>query len=178
MPGGNAVPGAVIEVWEQVVLPGAESRRIAVLGTDSSGRFKFKALRGPSRILRFRYPGTALVRARTAGVELRVKASTTLKTSRRNVVNGEDIVLAGQLTSLPSPTGGKLIQLQAYSRGGWITFATPRADAKTGRWSYRYRFTSTRGAVRYRFRARVPSEATYPYAAGASRSVYVKVRGL
>ena len=51
-------------------------------------------------------------------------------------------------------------------------------DAKTGRWSYRYRFTATRGTVRYRFRARVPREAGFPYTSGASRRVPVTVRGL
>ena len=43
---------------------------------------------------------------------------------------------------------------------------------------YRYRFTSTRGTVRYRFRARVPREAGFPFSTGVSRFVYVRVRGL
>ena len=50
-PGGNPVANASIEVWEQISTPGAASRRIAVIGTDGNGRFKFKALRGPSRIV-------------------------------------------------------------------------------------------------------------------------------
>ena len=141
-----------------------------MIGTDATGRFKFKALRGPSRVVRFRYPGSPLVRARTAEVEISVKATTTLRTNRKRVVNGEDIVLSGRVLGQPLPPVGKLVQLQAYSRGRWITFATPRADATTGRWSYRYRFTSTRGTVRYRFRARVPREAGFPYASGTSRS--------
>ncbi len=47
---------------------------------------------GPSRTLRFRYPGTPLVRARTTEVDLRVKATSTIGVNRRRVVNGEDIV--------------------------------------------------------------------------------------
>jgi hypothetical protein len=74
------------------------------------------------------------------------------------------------------PDGGKLIDLQAYYRGGWRTFATPRTDAR-GRWSYRYRFGATRGTVRYRFRARIRREAAYPYELGYSRRVVVTVRG-
>ena len=93
-------------------------------------------------------------------------------------MNGEDIVLRGRVRGRPLPDVGKLVQLQAYSRGRWLTFATPRADARTGRWSYRYRFTATRGTVRYRFRARVPTESGYPYTVGASGSAYVVVRGL
>ena len=88
------------------------------------------------------------------------------------MVNGDEVVFHGRVK------GGKLIQLQAYSRGSWLTFATPRASAATGRWKYRYRFTATRGSVRYRFRARLPREAGYPYDAGTSRAVPVRVRGL
>jgi protocatechuate 3,4-dioxygenase beta subunit len=177
-PGGNPVANASIEVWEQIAMPGAPSRRVALIGTNRTGRFRFKALRGPSRVLRFRYTGTPLVRARTAEVEIRVKATTTLTTNRKRVVNGEDIVLSGRVLGRPLPAVGKLVQLQAYSRGRWITFATPRANAMSGRWSYRYRFTSTRGTVRYRFRARVPREAGFPYTSGSSRRVHVIVRGL
>jgi len=93
-------------------------------------------------------------------------------------VNGEEIVLRGQIPGRPLPAVGKLVQLQAYSRGRWLTFATPRASAASGRWSYRYRFTATRGTVRYRFRALIPQEAGFPYASGASRPVHVLVKGL
>jgi hypothetical protein len=178
MAGGNAVANAAIEVWEQLRIRGATSQRIAVIGTDNSGRFTFKALRGPSRTLRFRYPGTAIIRARATEVDLRVKASSTIGVNRRRVVNGEDIVLRGRVRGGPLPAVGKLVQLQAYSRGRWLTFATPRASRKTGRWSYRYRFTATRGTVAYRLRVRIPQEAGFPYISGVSRVVRVLVRGL
>ena len=178
MPGENAIADAGIEVWERLWIRGAVPRRVAVIGTDDSGRFVFKALSGPSRTLRFRYPGTAVVRARSAEVDIRVRAASTIRVNRRRVVNGEDIVLSGRVRGGPLPTVGKLVQLQAYSRGRWLTFATPRADRGTGRWSYRYRFTSTRGTVRYRFRARVPQEAGFPYIVGHSHSLRVVVRGL
>jgi hypothetical protein len=178
MGAGNAVANAAIEVWEQLRLRGAVSQRVAVIGTDDSGRFTFKALRGPSRLLRFRYPGTPIIRARATEVDLRVKGSSTLAVNRRRVVNGEDIVLRGLVRGGPLPAVGKLVQLQAYSRGRWLTFATPRAGRGSGRWAYRYRFTATRGTVRYRFRARIPQEAGFPYISGVSRSVGVLVRGL
>jgi hypothetical protein len=178
MAGGNAVANAAIEVWEQLEIRGATSQRIAVIGTDNSGRFTFKALRGPSRTLRFRYPGTAIIRARATDVDLRVKGSSTIGVNRRRVVNGEDIVLRGRVRGGPLPAVGKLVQLQAYSRGRWLTFATPRASRETGRWSYRYRFTATRGTVLYRFRVRIPQETGFPYISGTSRSVRVLVRGL
>ncbi len=177
-PGANPVADANIEVWEQAPLPGDQSRRVAVVKTNRGGRFRFKASRGASRTLRFRYPGTSIVRARTSQVTLAVRARTTLRSSRAHVVNGDDITLRGRVLGKPLPTVGKLVQLQAFSRGKWLTFATPRAKPSTGRWSYDYRFTATRGTVRYRFRARIPRESGFPYTSGTSRHVFVTVRGL
>jgi hypothetical protein len=92
------------------------------------------------------------------------------------VRNGHAVTFTGRLAGGRVPDGGKLIDLQAYYRGGWRTFATPRTDGR-GRWSYRYRFGATRGTVLYRFRARVRREAAYPFELGYSRRVVVTVRG-
>ncbi len=59
MPGGNPLAGADVEVWERTKLPSSNWRQVSVLRTSRTGRFRFKALRGPSRTLRFRFPGTA-----------------------------------------------------------------------------------------------------------------------
>ncbi len=177
-PGANPLPDRDLEVLELVNLPGASWHRIATTRTTTKGHFSFRAVPGPSRTLRFRYPGTAKIRGRSTDVRLMVKAVTSLRVNRRSVVNGEDVTFRGRLRRGPIPSTGKLLQLQAYSRRGWTTFATPRASVSTGRWSYRYRFASTRGRVRYRFRVRIPREASYPYETGVSRAVRVLVRGL
>jgi hypothetical protein len=88
MPGANPLVGVPVEVFERVALPGAEFQRVATISTSRTGRFVFKALRGPSRTLRFRYPGTPTIRSRTSEVDLRVRASTTIRPSRRFVVTG------------------------------------------------------------------------------------------
>jgi hypothetical protein len=178
MPGGNPLAGADIEVWQQVKLGGAEWQRISQVRTTRTGRFRFKALKGPSRTLRFRYPGTTTIRARSAEVQLRVRAVTSLRVNRSHVVNGEEARFHGRLRGRQSTEAGKLLYLQVFTRGRWSTFATPRADRNSGRWSYAYRFTGTRGRVRYRFRALVPREASFPYETGVSHSVHVTVRGL
>ena len=105
-----------------------------------------------------------------------VPASSSIRVDRRAVRNGEAVRFTGRLAGGHVPQGGKLIDLQAYYRGGWRTFATPRSDGG-GRWSYRYRFGATRGVVRYRFRARIRREAAYPFELGYSRRVRVTVRG-
>jgi hypothetical protein len=176
-PGGNGVAAAPIDVWEQPDVAGASWRRAAVVRTNAQGRFTYKAPGGPSRALRFHYRGTPLIRARSSRVDLRVTAASSMRSNRPRVVNGDEVVFRGRVKGRPLPATGKLLQLQVRSRGRWLTFATPRAT-DTGRWKHRYRFTATRGTVRYRFRARLPRESGFPYAAGRSRQVKVIVRGL
>ena len=111
-------------------------------------------------------------------IELGVRAMTTFRASRDRVVNGEEIRFHGRLKGRQTGETGKLLYLQVFTRGRWSTFATPRANRATGVWSESYRFSATRGLVRYRFRVLIPREASFPYETGASRSVRVTVRGL
>jgi hypothetical protein len=177
-PGANPLPGADIEVWQRVKLPSARWQRVGQVRTSRAGRFRLKALRGPSRMLRFRYPGTATIGARSKLVELRIRAVTSLRVTQEQVVNGEEVRFRGRLKGRQHGETGKLIHLQVYTRGRWSTFATPRANRATGAWVVPYRFTATRGRVRYRFRAVVPRETSFPFETGVSHSVRVTVRGL
>jgi hypothetical protein len=111
-------------------------------------------------------------------VELRVRSSTTLRVSHTDVVNGEYVTFRGRVKGRHLPATGKLVELQVFTRRRWRTFAQPRASARTGRWTYQYRFEAIRGHARFRFRARVRNEAGYPFHTGTSRSVRVTVRGL
>jgi hypothetical protein len=106
-----------------------------------------------------------------------VPALTSLRVSRKRVLNGQAVTFHGRLTTQPAPPGGKLVELQARLTDRWQTFRTSRTDAG-GRWAIRYRFKRTRGVQRFRFRARLPREASYPFAVGGSRSLAVRVRGL
>ena len=48
---------------------------------------------------------------------------------------------------------------------------------KSGAWRYTYKFTARYGkALTYRFRALVPVEQSYPFEAGGSLQVKVRVR--
>jgi hypothetical protein len=105
-----------------------------------------------------------------------VPAVTAFKANHRSLRNGQTVTFSGRLRTLPVPVGGKLLELQVRLPAGWQTFRTMRTDA-TGRWTARYHFTRTGGVQHYRFRARLPEEASYPFAAGVSRPLVVKVRG-
>jgi hypothetical protein len=129
-------------------------------------------------VLRFRYPGTETIRAQSSEVDLRIRAATSMRVTARRVVNGEEVRFYGRLKGRQLGGIGKLLHLQVYTRGRWSTFATPRANRRTGAWRIPYRFTATRGTVDYRFRALVPREPSFPYETGTSRAVRVTVRGL
>jgi hypothetical protein len=116
------------------------------------------------------------VRPARTEVRVLVPARSSIAVSKRFALNGQTVRFRGRLRGGPIPEGGKLIDLQAFYRGRWRTFATPRTDRR-GRWSYDYRFEATRGTVTYRFRARIRREAAYPYELGHSRVVRVTVRG-
>jgi hypothetical protein len=94
----------------------------------------------------------------------------------RRVVNGQAVTFRGRVGTLPVPASGKLVELQVYVSGRWQTFSTARSD-QAGQFHIGYRFQRTRGTQRYRFRARIPAEAAYPFATGASRQVSVLVKG-
>jgi hypothetical protein len=177
LPGANPVASADLEVFQRLALPRANWRRVALVKTNGRGRFSFRAQPGPSRTLHFVYRGTPLIQPRTAIFRLRVRASSSFGVNRHRVVNGDDVVFRGRVRGRV-PSAGKLVQLQAYSRGGWRTFATPRARGRSHRWHFRYRFSATRGLVRYRFRAHLPRESGFPYVTGSSRRLGVTVRGL
>ena len=177
-PGSNPLAQRTIEVSQQTALPGAGWEPVGRVTSSKTGRFAFRVPSGPSRLLRFRYAGTPTIRGRTTDVRLRVRAVTSLRPNRRSVVNGEDVVFRGRLKGRPLSPTSKLVQLQAYTRGRWATFANPRANPVTGLWSFRYRFSATRGRVVYRIRAVIPRESSYPFETGRTRAVRVRVRGL
>jgi hypothetical protein len=172
---GAPITGVRVSVSEQLRTGGAW-KPVARLESNERGRFSLPVPAGPSRSIRFLYEGTPLVKPAKGELKMLAPAATSIAVDRRNVRNGEAVLFKGSLVGAHVPGGGKLIDLQAYYRGGWRTFATPRTDSR-GRWAYRYRFGATRGVVRYRFRARIRREAAYPYELGYSRRVGVTVRG-
>jgi hypothetical protein len=178
IPGGNPLASADVDVLEHTELPDQPWVRSGVARTDAEGRYVYKVLPGPNRTVMFRFAGTPLIRPQTTAVQIRIRAATSLDVNRRTVVNGEDVTFRGRIQGGPLPPVGKLVQLQAFSRGTWRTFATPRARTRSHRWTYRYRFTATRGSVRYRFRAVVPAEGGFPFVRGESRPIAVAVRGI
>jgi hypothetical protein len=122
------------------------------------------------------YPGSAHDRAASGDVVVRVPAAATIRASRRSARNGQRVTFDGRLLGRPLPRGGKVVDLQAFYRGRWRTFAAPRAGSN-GVWRYAYRFGATRGRLTYRFRVVVRRESAYPYELGYSGTTSVTVSG-
>ena len=171
---GQGIPGQEVRVYSASPI-GAE-QVVAVLHTDDQGRLRYVAAGSTNRTLRFVYAGAALVLPAQAAIKMRVPALTSLRITRKRVLNGQAVTFTGRLRTLPAPAGGKLVELQVRLSGRWQTFRTVRTDA-AGRWGVPYRFKRTRGVQHYRFRVRLPHETGYPFTAGGSRSLTVRVRG-
>jgi hypothetical protein len=173
---GAPLGDAPVDVYTRSSAAGAEFERVDTVKTDLKGAFSYAVPAGSSRAIRFRFEGDTRHRSTEEAVTIRVPAGATTVASHRTRRNGQTVRFKGKLQSRPVPAGGKVLDLQAFYRGKWRTFATPRANAK-GKWGYGYRFGATRGTVPYRFRVLIRPESAYPYDLGYSNTVKVVVRG-
>jgi hypothetical protein len=172
---GDGLAGAEVRVlWSSSVSP---EQLIAVVHTDTDGRFRYRAVGSTNGSLRFAYAGSPLVLPAERAIDMSVPALTSIGVNRSRVLNGQSVTFSGRLRTEPVPASGKLVELQVRLSDRWQTFRTSRTDG-AGRWAVRYRFKRTRGVQRFRFRARLPHEASYPFAAGGSEPLTVRVRGL
>jgi hypothetical protein len=173
---GAAIPGTEVTVLARPARAGAAYAAEASIRTDSSGAFTYRAPAGAGRPLDLHYRGDEKYKHADDQVTLRVPAAVTITASRHSIRNGQHVRFAGKLLGRPYPARGKVLDLQAYYRRKWRTFATPRA-ALNGPWTQTYRFEATRGTVLYRFRVRVRATSDYPYELGYSRVTNVRVVG-
>jgi hypothetical protein len=171
---GTGIAGAEIQVLSTTPL--APEQLEGVVQTDGEGRYRYPAAGTMNRTLRFVYAGSPVVLPAADQLSMTVPAAATLTVDRARLRNGQAVSFSGPVRTLPTPPGGKLVEMQVRLPGRWETFRTVRSN-DAGQWSVRYRFRRTRGVQRYRFRARLPAEGNYPYTAAVSRVVVVRVRG-
>lgn len=149
-------------------------RQLRTTRTDAQGRFSFRVPPGPSR--RVYVVSRTSDGAAAASVRLKVQARVRFGASRDRLRNGERVTLRGKVPGRPLPRRGVLVEIQARRETGWQTFGTTRSNHK-GEFRFGYRFTRTTGVQRYKLRAHVPRQGTYPYEAGSSSTIEVKVAG-
>jgi 5-hydroxyisourate hydrolase-like protein (transthyretin family) len=169
---GNPVAGATVCVYETIDLPDASRNLVSTVTTQGNGRFVTRLDPGPSRRLdlSYRYNNKVL----GDRVQLQSKVVPLLEIPRKNLQNGDAAVFRG---SVPGPNADeRVVALQARVGRKWRTFKQVRTDSD-GRFRGKYRFTQTRGRVRYVFRALVKRQNGYPYEPGASHKRKLIVRG-
>jgi hypothetical protein len=173
---GAAIADAQVGYTALVTKAGARVQNLGSVRTDSSGGFFLNvATKLGSRQLRFAYsPQIGGAIAATAQVQLDVVAPVSIKVGPKHVRNRHAVTFSGKLSAGPIPRKGKLVNLQVVVDGKWNTFATVRSS-KSGKFKYRYRFKRTYGRAKYRFRALSRFEAAYPFVAGHSKTVSVRV---
>ena len=172
---GAPLAGATVHLLRRVQRRGAAagpSGRVAQTGAD--GRYALRVPAGPSRTLRLGVRAGPADTAFTcsARLRLRVRAQVTLRASPRRLGGAGTVRFAGRLRGGHVPARGKLLVLQGREDGRWRTFAATRTDRR-GRFRVRYRFRGVPGS--YPVRALVPADGSYPFAAGTSRAVSVRV---
>lgn len=174
-PSGRPIAGALLQVEQQVSIIGASMSKAADVTTDRNGRFVFVAPAGPSRTIRIGYRSHTgdTDFADTTDVRLVVSAGVTVKAGPRKVRNRQVTMFTGRVLGNPVPSKGVVVDLQVLFRNKWRTFAAPRTS-KAGRYKFKYRFMA--GAATWKFRARVRTDSSYPYALGYSaKPIKVKV---
>jgi hypothetical protein len=176
MPDGDPIAGAMVDV---VAASDAREARAAVRGTlrtDADGGFSYEAPAGLSGRVALSYRAHVDDAQEAARYEVRVRviAGVRLRVNRHRTRNRERVRFRGRILGSP-PGWRKVVELQAYSAGRWVTFATTRS--RGGRFSYAYRFQRTFTTQTYGFRAVVRNETGWPYLTGSSNRVYVEVLG-
>ena len=177
--GGTPIADARIELLATSRQPGAAAVDNGVARTGADGAWMLILPGGgSSRTLEFRYrpysnDATAAAQQRLL---LKVRAGVRLRIRPRVLRGARTIRFAGRLLGKPVPRRGKLVELQARTKGTrrWITFKSVRSDAR-GRFRHRYTFRYPNRRVTYEFRARSRFETGYPYEQGASRVVRVRL---
>jgi hypothetical protein len=172
---GAPIGGA--RVWRATaVAPGGWQISGAPLTTSATGRVSGRLpAHRPTRDVRLVYfpYSDSSENVQSPVRRLGVRAATTIGLDRTRYRNGDSVNFSGRITTQPV-IRRKSVYLQVVVRGRWRTFDTTRAEPD-GRWRLRYRFTATRRPTAYRFRAVIPSDEGYPWAAGHSRALRVMV---
>ncbi|MGA9633644.1 MAG: hypothetical protein WBQ41_00230 [Solirubrobacterales bacterium] len=170
---GGPVKAASVCVYETVDEPAGIEQLLQVAKSTSTGHFGVEIPGGPSRVFRvvYRYNDRQL---ESPGMYLESSVKPFFKVKRKNLRNGKAVKFRGRI---PGPNnGGRGVTMQAKVGKKWRTFKQLSTNAN-GHFKGKYRFTQTRGRVRYVFRALVKKQGGYPYSAGASRKRKVVVHG-
>jgi hypothetical protein len=146
--------------------------------TGAGGDFAFSVAATASRLLQIGWLSHVNdVRFAAAGyLTLRARAASSLSVSTRRPRVGQRLTVSGRIHGVGRRGVTVVLQGRALGTRHYETFAVATASSH-GLFKARYRFRSTgsRGH-RFQFRARIRPAASFPYEAGTSSTVTVRVR--
>lgn len=155
--------------------------RTESLQTGAHGGFQLLLSVGTSRRITVSFAGDAhLDAAERSPLTLRVRSGVELQVSSSQLQTGEALRFSGRVRSLgaPLPRRGKLVSIQYFEAAArrWRPVLVTRTD-HSGHFRAGYRFRYISGSARIRIRAAVLPEERWPYAAGVSQPLVVRVTG-
>jgi hypothetical protein len=155
---------------------GAERTR-----TGEQGGFELRLPPGPSRRVTVSFAGDGgLEPASRRALELRVRSGVSLRVRPRQLKTGQVVRISGKVSSrgAPIPRRGKLVAIQYLEETThrWRPVLVTRSDHH-GRFRAHYRFRYVTGRAAIRLRATALAEERWPYAAGSSSPMTIRVQG-
>ena len=172
---GVPIGGASLCIAQTVSKRGAPREEIASVLTGVDGTFKYKLGRGPSRRVSFVYRGGGV--AGSAAVQVRVRAPVSLNAADTRLKNGDTAKFRGKLGGQDGGRVGAIVAVQVRRDGEWGSLLGTVRAHKEGTFRDSYQFQFTEGVQTYAFRAHVPAQRGYPFAAGSSKVIRVRVKG-
>lgn len=172
---GEPISGTALDIVE--TRHGASvGETIATVSSDSDGRYWARLRSGPSRIITVSRAGTPRTLPVSQRATLMVRAGASIKSSKRRLRAGDELVLSGRLLNGPAdiPDGGKLVIIQYLNGLRWQpAIASPFTDSR-GRFRVTWKSGPAPRPTKVYFRAMVPGEG-WPYRTGISKPVAVRI---
>lgn len=175
---GDPLPRLPVRIETQPWMTPATWRPAGGVRTDEKGRASAVVAAHSSLRVRVVVPGDELRAEAVSNTVYATRlAATTIAASPRAVRAGRKTTIKGRLRGGFVPRAG--FDLGLYGRGprsrGWVPIRTDVAVSSGGYWRATYRFLrSSRGS--FYFRVRTLNRPDYPFRAGSSQSVRVRVR--
>ena len=171
---GQPISGAVVDVLSTPGAINVKALASTTVKTGPDGSFSYTVpARSSSRTVRFRYqpnlgPNDT---AGEAALNLKVRASMTLKVRIKHGGLKPTVLFAGRLRGSSFPSPGQEVVIQVKKGRSWSKpslLGTVRADGK-GRFRLLYRPGKPLARGKYTVRAATKANNAWPYAAGSSR---------
>jgi hypothetical protein len=176
-PSGHPIANASLDVAFRVLRPGSQWTAGGVVTTGADGTWTLFVPRGASREVRVSYRAFSRdeLPSRELVARVDVAARVRLAVTPRRIGRRGRVRFRGMLVGGPGREGAQVALYAVDRRGGSrVPVAILRCDSR-GRFRYSYRFSRTPGPTTYRFVAVADRQQGYPYAAGRSPIVPLRV---